>query len=81
MPAAAARRITPAQLDRALSDYWRIASAAKECGLAVSTVDRAISHDWIPCVTIGDGTRLVRLADVQHFRDNRPPRGRPPLEE
>lgn len=50
--------------------------AAKECGIAPSTLHSAIKRGDVPTLTIGGGTIVVHLADVQHYLATTPGRGR-----
>ncbi len=55
-----------------------LAGAAREVGLARQTVQRAVSIGRIPCYQTKDGLRLVKLSDVESYRRNPLPPGRPP---
>lgn len=50
-----------------LAELWRIAPAAKQCGVPGQTVDSAARTGRLPAFPLGDGGLLVRLADVERF--------------
>lgn len=72
----ARRRITDTQRKQ-VGTWWRIGTAAKECGIAQSTLSRAVTRGDIDHATLACGLPVVRIEDVRHFADNRPKTGRP----
>ena len=58
--------------------YWRIAAAARECELAVQTLDSAVTRGGVKHVVTECGQRMVKLVDVEAFARSRPARGRKP---
>lgn len=51
-----------------LNKLYRLSNAARECGIARSTLESAILRGEIPPHYTACGLPLVKLADVEKFR-------------
>jgi len=53
------------------SDLYRVAPAARACGLAGTTLASAVDRGELPVYRLGDGLATVLLADVRAWASRR----------
>jgi hypothetical protein len=60
------------------AEYYRVAVAAKLCGVNRTTLLSAIERDELPAQLLGCALPIVRLVDVQQWAGQVRTAGRPP---